>query len=325
MVNCKCEKEKKTDCKGKRRNNSMKLKSFMKKALVVTCCLTMMGAVLTGCSKSEDNSTDTTPTKAAGTTDNNTGTAASNKKLSGNISMVGSTSMEKLALAVAEDFMNKNSDVTIGTEFVGSGAGIEAVNNGTADIGNASRALKDAEKANGVVENIVAIDGIAVVTNKNNTVTGVTKDQLVGIYTGTIKNWNEVGGNDSPIVVIGREAGSGTRGAFEEILGVEDACVYANELDNTGAVMAQVAATDGAIGYVSLDVVNDSVNALDFDGAAANADNVKSGAYTLSRPFVMATKGEISEQSELVQAFFAYLKSDEGKAIIAQVGLVTVD
>jgi phosphate transport system substrate-binding protein len=311
--------KKKKDCKGKRRINRMKLKSLIKKVMVVTCCLTMMGAVLTGCSKSDDK-TDATPT-----TDTNTETASGDTKLSGTISMVGSTSMEKLALAVAEDFMNKNGDVTVNAEFVGSGAGIEAVTNGTADIGNASRGLKDEEKANGVVENIVAIDGIAVVTNKNNTVTGVTKDQLVGIYTGTIKNWSELGGNDSPIVVIGRESGSGTRGAFEEILGVEDACVYANELDNTGAVMAQVAATDGAVGYVSLDVVDDTVKALDFDGAAATAENVKSGAYTLSRPFVMATKGEISAQSELVQAFFAYLKSDEGKAIITQVGLVTVD
>jgi phosphate transport system substrate-binding protein len=233
--------------------------------------------------------------------------------------------MEKLALAVAEDFMNKNDDVTINAEFVGSSAGIEAVTNGTADIGNASRGLKEEEKANGVVENIVAIDGIAVIINKNNTVTNVTKDQLIGIYTGTITNWSELSGKDSPIVVIGRESGSGTRGAFEEILKIEDACTYANELDNTGAVMAQVAATEGAVGYVSLDVVNDTVTAVGFDSVAANADNVKSGSYTLSRPFVMATKGEISEQSELIKAFFNYLTSEEGKAIIAKVGLVTVD
>ncbi len=299
----------------------MKLKSVIKKIFVLTSCLTIVGTALTGCSKKDKEVTDAT--SAYDLKDNNTGTT--DKKLSGAITMVGSTSMEKLALAVAEDFMNKNSGVTVGTEFVGSGAGIEAVTNGTADIGNASRALKEEEKANGVVENIVAIDGIAVVTNKSNTVTGVTKEELVAIYTGTIKNWSELGGKDAPIVVIGRESGSGTRGAFEEILGVQDICLYVNELDNTGAVMAQVAAIDGAIGYVSLDVVNDTVKALDFDGVIANAENVKSRAYTLSRPFVMATKGEISEQSELVQAFFAYLKSEEGKSIITQVGLVTVD
>jgi phosphate transport system substrate-binding protein len=298
----------------------------------------MLGALMTGCKKNEETGDDkTAPTTVAGEKEQSgseTGgdkieptvaVVVEEKKLSGSITMVGSTSMEKLALAVAEDFMNKNGDVTITAEFVGSGAGVEAVTNGTADIGNASRGLKEEEKANGVVENIVAIDGIAVIINKNNTVTNVTKDQLIGIYTGTITNWSELSGKDSPIVVIGRESGSGTRGAFEEILKIEDTCAYANELDNTGAVMAQVAATEGAVGYVSLDVVNDTVTALDFDAVAANADNVKSGSYTLSRPFVMATKGEINEQSELLQAFFSYLKSDEGKAIIAKVGLVTVD
>ncbi|MDD5936161.1 MAG: phosphate ABC transporter substrate-binding protein [Clostridiales bacterium] len=296
----------------------MKIKNFVKKAFVVTCCISMMGAMLSGCGKKDDKTVEENKTVETNKT-------TEDKKLTGTITMVGSTSMEKLALAVAEDYMAKNSGVTVNAEFVGSGAGIEAVINGTANIGNSSRNLKEEEKAAGAVENIVAIDGIAVVVNKANTVKAVTKDQLVGIYTGTIKNWSELGGNDSPIVVIGRESGSGTRGAFEEILKVEDQCVYANELDNTGAVMAQVAATEGAIGYVSLDVVDDTVNALAYDGADATAENVKSGIYSLSRPFVMATKGEITEQSELVQAFFDYLKSEEGKAIIQQVGLVTVD
>ena len=233
--------------------------------------------------------------------------------------------MEKLANATAESFMAKYPDVTVTAEFTGSSAGVESVLAGSVDIGNSSRNLKDEEKAAGAVENIVAIDGIAVVTDKDNTVTGLEKQQLIDIYTGKIKNWSEVGGADQAIVVIGREAGSGTRGAFEEILEVVDGCAYASELDSTGAVMAKVASTPGAIGYVSLDVVDDTVIALALDGVEATAENIKAGNYFLSRPFVMATKGEISEQSEAVQALFDYLASDEGKELIASVGLITVD
>ena len=233
--------------------------------------------------------------------------------------------MEKLANAVAESFMAKYPDVTVTAEFTGSSAGVEAVLGGSVDIGNSSRNLKDEEKAAGAVENIVAIDGIAVVTDKENTVTDLTTDQLVGIYKGEIKNWSEVGGTDEAIVVVGREAGSGTRGAFEELLGIEDSCAYANELDSTGAVMAKVASTPGAIGYVSLDVVDDTVISLSLDGVAATEENIKAGDYTLSRPFVMATNGEISAQSDAVQELFTYLQSDEGKELIKSVGLIIPD
>lgn len=245
--------------------------------------------------------------------------------LSGSVSMSGSTSMEKLANAVAESFMEKYPNVTVTAEFTGSSAGIESVLAGSVDIGNSSRNLKDDEKNAGAVENIVAIDGIAVVADPANKVEDLTKDQLVSIYTGKTKNWSEVGGDDQAIVVVGREAGSGTRGAFEELLDIADACVYANELDSTGAVMAKVASTPGAIGYVSLDVVDDSVKALKLDGVDATEENIKAGNYALSRPFVMATKGEISEQKTEVQALFDYLSSDEGKALIKSVGLITVD
>lgn len=245
--------------------------------------------------------------------------------LSGSVSMSGSTSMEKLANAVAESFMEKYPNVTVTAEFTGSSAGIESVLAGSVDIGNSSRNLKEDEKSAGAVENIVAIDGIAVVTDPANKVEDLTKDQLVSIYTGETKNWSEVGGDDQAIVVVGREAGSGTRGAFEELLDIADACVYANELDSTGAVMAKVASTPGAIGYVSLDVVDDSVKALKLDGVDATEENIKAGNYALSRPFVMATKGEISEQKTEVQALFDYLSSDEGKALIKSVGLITVD
>ena len=244
--------------------------------------------------------------------------------LSGSISMVGSTSMEKLANALSEAFMEEHPDVTVTAEFVGSGAGIEAVTNGTTDIGNSSRSLKDEEKAAGVVENVVAIDGIAVCVDPANEVADLTKEQLTNIYNGTITNWKEVGGVDEPIIVIGREAGSGTRGAFEELVDLKDACKYANELDSTGAVIAKVASTPGAIGYASLDALDDSVKALSLEGVEATAENIKAGNYFLSRPFVMATKGEISEQNDLVQAWFDFVLGDEGQQVASEVGLITV-
>lgn len=245
--------------------------------------------------------------------------------LSGSISMVGSTSMEKLANALSESFMEKYPKVTVTAEFVGSGAGIEAVGNGAADIGNSSRNLKDEEKANGIAENIVAIDGIAVIVDNANAAEDLTKDQLSGIYEGTITNWKDVGGNDAPIVVVGREAGSGTRGAFEELLGLVDRCKYSNELDSTGAVVAKVAATPGSIGYVSLDVLDDTVKAVKLEGVEPSEETIKAGDYFLSRPFVMATKGEISEQNDLVRALFDYVYSDEGTEIVKAVGLIAVD
>lgn len=244
--------------------------------------------------------------------------------LSGSISMVGSTSMEKLANALSEAFMEEYPDVTVTAEFVGSGAGIEAVTNGTADIGDSSRSLKDEEKAAGVVENIVAIDGIAVCVDPANEVADLTKEQLTNIYNGTVTNWKEVGGADEPIIVIGREAGSGTRGAFEELVDLQDACKYANELDSTGAVIAKVASTPGAIGYASLDALDDSVKALSLEGVEATAENIKAGNYFLSRPFVMATKGEISEQNDLVQAWFDFVLGDEGQQVASEIGLITV-
>ena len=245
--------------------------------------------------------------------------------LSGTISMVGSTSMEKFANALSESFMEKHPGVTVTAEFVGSGAGVEAVSNGTADIGNSSRNLKDEEKADGVAENIVAIDGIAVVVDAANTVEDLTKQQLSDIYEGKITNWKDAGGNDAPIVVVGRESGSGTRSAFEELLELEDVCKYSNELDSTGAVMAKVASTPGAIGYVSLDVLDDTVKAVKLEGAEPTEENIKAGSYFLSRPFVMATKGEISEQNDLVKALFDYIYSEEGAEIVKSVGLIAVD
>ena len=327
----------------------MMKKTALNKFAALTAALTMAGAMMAGCGSSDtaassaaadttassaaaDSAADTTASEAdtaAGAAETGSTASAENTEipedLSGSVTMAGSTSMEKLANALAESFMMKYPGVTVNAEFTGSGAGVEAVAAGSVDIGNASRNLTEEEKANGVAENIVAIDGIAVVTDPANTAEGLTKDQLVQIYTGEINNWSEVGGADQAIVVVGREAGSGTRGAFEEILEVEDKCAYANELDSTGAVMAKVDSTPGAIGYVSLDVINDTVKTLSIDEVAPSVENIKSGSYLLSRPFVMATKGEISEQNEAVQAIFTYLASEEGKALIESVGLITAD
>lgn len=308
-----------------------------KKTLAIMCSAVMVMGALAGCGSSSTETTAATTaaeTTAADTTAADTSAEETTAEeteaeteaaadLSGSISMVGSTSMEKFANALSEVFMEKYLNVTVQAEFVGSGAGIEAVTNGSADIGNSSRNLTDEEKANGIAENIVAIDGIAVVVDPANTVADLTKQQLTDIYSGTVTNWSEVGGSDSPIVVVGREAGSGTRSAFEEILGLEDACAYSSELDSTGAVMARVASTPGAIGYVSLDVLDDTVKALNLEGTEPTAENIKAGSYFLSRPFVMATNGEISEQNELVQALFDFVYSDEGDAVIETVGLIS--
>lgn len=240
------------------------------------------------------------------------------------VTMSGSTSMEKLLTAMNEAYLEETG-VMVTAEYSGSGEGIKAVTEGKVNIGNSSRALKEEEKEAGVVENIVAIDGIAVILDKSNTVTDLTKEDLAKIYKGEITNWKELGGQDQNIVVIGREAGSGTRAAFEEIVNVKDACKYAQEIDNTGGVMAKVASIKGAIGYVSLDVVDDSVIAASINGVNATVENIKSGSYLLQRPFVMATKGEIKDQSKAVQNYFEFVKSDTGQKIIEKVGLITVE
>ena len=299
------------------------MKNKLVKMMALLTATTMVAAGVMGCgSDSSDASADAnTDTTASDTTANADTTDGAD--LSGTVTLAGSTSMEKLANAMNEAFMEKYPNVTVQAEFTGSSAGIESVLAGQCDVGDSSRALKDDEKAKGAVENIVAIDGIAVVVDPSNAVDGLSKDDLTGIYDGSITNWKDVGGSDMPIVVVGREAGSGTRGAFEELLGLEDACKYANELDSTGAVIAKVASTPGAIGYASLDALDDSVKALSLEGVEATAENIKAGNYFLSRPFVMATKGEISEQNELVQALFDYVYSAEGDDLIKSVGLIT--
>ena len=285
----------------------------MKKKILATLLVaSMMVAGLTGCGAKKDDAAKGEDAKQETT----------GEDLSGTITLAGSTSMEKLCEAMSESFMEAYPNVTVTAEYTGSGAGLESLAAKSVDIGNASRNLKDEEKSSGAVENVVAIDGIAVITDKDNKATKLSKEDLTKIYTGEITNWSELGGADESIVVIGREAGSGTRDAFEELLEIADECNYAQELDSTGAVLAKVAATPGAIGYVSLDVVDDTVATVALDGVEPTEENILAGKYLLSRPFVMATKGEISEQSELVQAWFDYIKSDAGQEVIKGVGLI---
>ena len=300
-----------------------------KKVVAALLAVGMVAALLTGCGSSEGQQAAVEPaaTTEATVAEETTATEevaeeAPATELKGTISLGGSTSMEKLCEAMSESFMEANPGVTVTVEYTGSGAGLEALAAGSIDIGNASRGLKDEEKVNGSVENIVAIDGIAAITDKNNSVTDISSEDLAKIYTGEIANWNEIGGEDQPIVVIGREAGSGTRDAFEELMKIKDACKYAQELDSTGAVLAKVASTPGAIGYVSLDVVDDTVIGLKIDGVEPTEEQILAGKYLLQRPFVMATKGDISAQNEVVKAWFDYIHSDAGKEIIKKVGLI---
>lgn len=277
----------------------------MKKFIAIICSALIITLIAVGCAKgvaSNENQNE--------------------ESLTGTISLAGSTSMEKLCEAMSESFMADNQGITVTVEYVGSGAGIESLSKGSVDIGNSSRNLKPEELSNGCVENVVALDGIAVIVDKNNGVTDISSENLKKLYTGEIKNWKELGGADEAVVVIGREAGSGTRDAFEELLELKDKCDYAQQLDSTGAVLAKVASTPGAIGYVSLDVVDDSVVSVSIDSVEANEQNILAGKYLLSRPFVMATKGDVSSQNELVQKWFEYANSEKGKEIIKKVGLI---
>lgn len=309
----------------RKEDEKMRLRIINKiKKMTVLLSILMLLGTLSACTKDVSSDENNSQRNSNNNTVENTDSNPS-RDLNGTITMAGSTSMEKLANAAGETFMAKYPGVLVSAEFIGSSAGIEAVLAKTVNIGNASRNLKESEKASGAVENIVAIDGIAVILDRSNSVTNLSKEQLIQVFTGGINNWNMVGGSDQPIVVVGRESGSGTRGAFEELLEIEDQCKYSNEINSTGGVMAKVASTPGAIGYVSLDVLNDTVSAINIENVEPTEEKIKEGLYPLSRPFVMATVGEISEQSELVQAFFEYMSSEEGKELIQAVGLIPAE
>ena len=229
--------------------------------------------------------------------------------------------MESVILALIEGFADVQPDVSPNYTGSGSGAGITGVLEGTCDLGLSSRALSDEEKEQGAVENIIALDGVAVVINPENTVTDLTTEQIAKIFTGEITNWSEVGGADGEIAVFGREAGSGTRGAFEEILGIEDACAYMNEYSSTGDVIGNVASNPNAIGYASLSAVDESVTAVAVNGVVPSEETVADGSFAIQRPFVVVTV-EGKELSPAAQAFLDYAMSDEVADIITAAGAV---
>ena len=242
-------------------------------------------------------------------------------ELSGKVTTGGSTSMEKVIGALQEAFMEQNSGVDVTYDPTGSGAGITGAQEGSLDIGLSSRALKDGET--GVSATVIALDGIGIIVNNANTVEDLTTDQIAAIATGEVTNWKEVGGPDAEIVMIGREAGSGTRDGFESILKVSDKCKYAQELTATGAVIAAVQANENAIGYASLAALDDSVKALKVNGIACTEETVKDGSYTVQRPFVFVTK-DGAEQTPAVKAFIDFATSADAASLISNAGAVPV-
>ena len=286
----------------------------MKKLACLGLSLAMALGLMTGCGSS--NNGDATSSQ------DQSGTSQTQTQLTGTVNTDGSTSMESVVKALGEAFMEMNPEVTVNYSGTGSGTGIQSAIDGTCDLGLSSRALKDEEKTNGAVENIVALDGVAVVINPANGVEDLSVEQIAQIFTGEITNWSELGGTDGEIAVFGREAGSGTRGAFEEIVGVEDACKYTNEYSSTGDVIGNVASNPNAIGYASLSAVDDTVKAVMVNGVAPSEDTVKDGTYEIQRPFVMVTK-DGAELSEAAQAFLEFAMSEDAADIIAAAGAVS--
>ena len=269
---------------------------FYKKALAVLALLSCLA--LTGCSLKE--------------------------KLSGSVSTNGSTSMEKVINSLGESFMAMNKDVKFTYNPTGSGSGIQAVSEDRCDIGLSSRALKDDEKASGLVETVVALDGIAIVVNPENPVSDLDIDTIAKIYTGEITNWKDVGGDDGEIVLVGREAGSGTRDGFESIVDVKDSCKYAQELTATGAVISAVEANPLAVGYASLSAVGDTVAMVTVEGVECSEDTVKDGTYKIQRPFVFVTNKSVT-LSEQAQAFVDFATSKDAADLIRAAGAVPVN
>lgn len=305
----------------------------MKKRIGTMVVLGLAAMSLAACGSSAEETTAAATTTAAAeadteaeaedTTAAETETEAAAEELSGAVSTDGSTSMESVIGILGESFMQLHPDVSFTYNPTGSGSGITAVQEGRCDIGLSSRALKDEETASGLKGETVALDGIAMIVNNENPIADLSLDQIAKIYTGEITNWSEVGGNDAEIVLIGREAGSGTRDGFESITGTEDACQYRQELTSTGDVITTVSQNPAAIGYASLSSVSDKVKAITVEGVEATEDTVRDGSYKIQRPFVLVTKdGEaLSTQA---QAFYDYAMSSEVADLIAQAGAVAI-
>ena len=289
----------------------------MRKILAFALSAVMALALLAGCGNQTDNNSS----------NNNNGGDASDTpaaSVSGTVSTDGSTSMEKVIGALSESYMAANKDVTVNYNPTGSGAGITAVQEGTCDIGLSSRALKDEEKAAGLKETVLAYDGIAIIVHPDNPVSDLSIEQIAKLYTGEITNWKDVGGSDAEVVLIGREAASGTRDGFESITGTKDKCQYRQELTSTGDVITAVSQNPDAIGYASLAAIKDSVKALSVDGVTPSETTVKDGSYQVQRPFVLVTV-EGKALSAAAQSFFDYATSADAADIIAKAGAVAAN
>ena len=289
----------------------------MKKILAFALSAVMALALLAGCGNQTDNNSS----------NNDNGGDASDTpaaSVSGTVSTDGSTSMEKVIGALSESYMAANKDVTVNYNPTGSGAGITAVQEGTCDIGLSSRALKDEEKAAGLKETVLAYDGIAIIVHPDNPVSDLSIEQIAKLYTGEITNWKDVGGSDAEVVLIGREAASGTRDGFESITGTKDKCQYRQELTSTGDVITAVSQNPDAIGYASLAAIKDSVKALSVDGVTPSEATVKDGSYPVQRPFVLVTV-EGKTLSAAAQSFFDYATSSDAADIIAKAGAVAAN
>ena len=275
----------------------------MKKIIGTIVLATSVGAIFAGCGAGAGSS-DTTTKQAEG----------------GTVTTDGSTSMSKVIGALSEAY-ESNTGVTVTYNATGSGSGIQAVQEGRCDIGLSSRSLKDEEKAKGLQETTLALDGIAIIVNPENPVSDMSLDTITKIYTGEISNWKDAGGNDSEIVLIGREAGSGTRDGFESITYTKDKCKYRQELTSTGDVIATVASNPSAIGYASLSAVKDNVKALKVNGVAPSEETVKYGSYVVQRPFVLVTMKD-KELSGNTKNFMEYITSKSANEIISGAGVV---
>ena len=295
----------------------------MKKITSILCAGAMMALCLTGCGGSASSSSAAASSSTAAQTSSSQAASASTAAVSGTVATGGSTSMESVVAALQEAFLELQPDVTVTYDPTGSGAGITGATDKTLDIGLSSRAVKDEEAEAGVTGTTVALDGIAIIVNNNNAVADLSLEQIAGIAKGEITNWSEVGGADAPIVLVGREAGSGTRDGFESIVGVEDECVYSQELTATGAVIAAVASNENAIGYASLSALDDTAKAVTVDGVACSEETILDGTYKIQRPFVFVTNNSV-EPSEAVQAFIDFATSEDAADLVRAAGAVPV-
>ncbi len=294
------------------------MKKITRRSFLTVCGAVAAAAALTACGGSASSAAASSTSAAAGSTASSTAAV-----LSGNVATGGSTSMKNVIAALTEGFAEVEPGVTVSYDPTGSGAGITGATDKTLDIGLSSRALKDDEKAD-VEGTTIALDGIAIIVNNASKVEDLTVDQLKQMFTGEITNWSEVGGDDGEIVLIGREAGSGTRDGFESIVDVKDSCKYAQELTATGAVISAVEANPLAIGYASLSAVGDTVKMVTVGGVECSEETVKDGSYEVQRPFVFVTNKSVT-LSEQAQAFFDFATSADAADLIRTAGAVPVN